>query len=116
MNIQNDRASVSKYANYAKWIIWETTFEWHSGIFTYVEGNKISNLRYANDIILLDGSGEEIFNLMTRVNRIRNDKGIKINLKGLRIYSNFNQPLQCMKFCIRSLAKCVKNSIQLPPG
>jgi len=60
-----------------KWIMRHATQEWNGGVS--IGGKKISNLRYADDTVLLAKSEMEMANLLELVEKFSNEAGLKLN-------------------------------------
>jgi len=56
---------------------------WEGGV--RIGGMKITNLRYADDIVLLAGSESELQELVTRLQQIGENKGLKINMNKTKV-------------------------------
>ena len=62
---------------YGEYIIRRTCEDWEGGVT--IGGSKITNLRYADDTTLLASSETEMINLLTRMEEISLELGLKIN-------------------------------------
>jgi hypothetical protein len=62
---------------YGEWIIRKAMEGWEGGVVT--GGRQISNLRYADDITLMEKTEEEMANLLQRIERISGEVGLKLN-------------------------------------
>ncbi|CAI6375606.1 unnamed protein product [Macrosiphum euphorbiae] len=62
---------------YGERIMRHATQEWNGGVS--IGGNKISNLRYADDTVLLAKSEMEMANLLELVEKFSNEADLKLN-------------------------------------
>ena len=62
---------------YGEYIIRRTCEDWEGGVT--IGGSKITNLRYADDTTLLAANETEMINLLTRMEEISLELGLKIN-------------------------------------
>ena len=51
-------------------------------------GKNINNLRYADDIILMEGSEEELKSLLKRVKEESGKSGLKLNIQKTKIMAS----------------------------
>ena len=50
-----------------------------------IQGQRISNLRYADDTMLLEKSEEDLQKLLSRVARVSKDRGLQLNVKKTKV-------------------------------
>ena len=81
--IQGCRLSPCLFNIYAEYIMWNTgVYDWQAGIKR--AGRNISNLRYADDTILMVGSKEEL----KRVKEESGKAGLKLKIKKTKIVAS----------------------------
>src|SRR6218665_1835892 len=56
---------------------------WEGGV--HIGGRRLTNLRYANDIVLLAESEEELHKIVNRLDQIGSEKGLLINMNKTKI-------------------------------
>src|SRR6218665_550164 len=62
----------------AEMVMREVLDGWEGG--ENIEGRRIKNLRYTDDIVLLAGSEKELQEIVNHLDRVGNGKGLQINM------------------------------------
>ena len=71
----------------AEYIMWNARLD-DSQAGTKIAGRNISNLRYADDITLMEESEEELKNLLMKVRKASEKAGLKLNFEKMKIVAS----------------------------